>query len=47
VVALFFLLWILLCGKLSLSVCLSGAAASALAYLFSRQALGYRLRAGL
>lgn len=39
---LFFVLWVLLSGKITLDVCVSGAAVSALLYYFCVRILGYR-----
>jgi len=41
VLVLLFLLWVLLSGKITLNVCLTGAAAAALLDVFCRRTLGY------
>ncbi|MDD2956772.1 MAG: Na+/H+ antiporter subunit E [Oscillospiraceae bacterium] len=41
---LFFLLWLLMAGKVTLAVCLWGAAVSALMCGFCRRVMGYRWR---
>ena len=43
VLILFFLLWILLSGSVTVETCLSGAAASAAVYYFCTRVLGYRM----
>lgn len=40
---LFFILWLLLAGEVTLHVCLWGVVASALLSCFCHQVLGYRL----
>lgn len=44
---LFFALWLILSGKITVGVCVSGAAAAAVLYWFGRKVLGYDLHTEL